>query len=124
LARRPVPVSRPVEAQPKRKILQRWCGWVERVEGDRFRAVVEDETTPSNPREAVQFDVRDVSEYDRSLLAEGAVFYWSIGYRDSVAGQRERFSTLRFARRPHITDAYLNRIRREAAELAALLSDD
>jgi hypothetical protein len=67
-------------------VLQRWIGRVESVHADRFVAVTTDATNPRNPAEEVEFDLPEVSEGDRSLVAEGAMFYWSIGYRDSRGG--------------------------------------
>src|SRR6266852_2930584 len=67
----------------KVKVLQRWIGQVEQVKSDRFVAILADATSSRNPPEQVELDLEEVSESDRSLLAEGATFYWSIGYRDT-----------------------------------------
>lgn len=101
--------------------LQRWTGRVECVSGDRFMAIVSDMTTPINPAEEVELDIQDVSLADRSLVAEGAVFYWAIVYRDTKGGQRERITTIRFARQPKLSDDDINDIFNEADELANLL---
>ena len=105
-------------------VLQRWVGRVERVESDRFFAVVDDATNPQNPPELVELDRREVSKSDLPLLAEGAAFYWSIGYRDTPGGQRERTSTLRFARRPHLSKTDVKRIFEQADISAALLEGE
>jgi hypothetical protein len=76
---------------------------------DRFVAVVNDATNSQNPAEQVEVDLEEVSTSDLPLLAEGATFYWCIGYRDTPGGQRERISTLRFARQPHLSKTVVSK---------------
>jgi hypothetical protein len=109
------------ESKWKVRVLQGWVGVVERVTPDRFFAIVTDVTNPRNPPEQVELDLSEISESDLSLLAEGAKFYWSIGYRDTPGGQRERISTLRFARQAPVDEAEVERIFEEADRLAAFL---
>ncbi len=104
-------------------VLQRWIGRVESVHDDSFVAVTTDATNPRNPAEEVEFDLPEVSEGDLPLVAEGAMFYWSIGYRDSPGGQRERISSLRFVRSPHLREATVNRIFERADRMAAFLQE-
>lgn len=108
----------------KVKVLQRWIGRVERVDAHRFRATLNDATNSQNPSEEVDLELSEVSESDLSLVAEGATFYWSIGYRDTPGGQRERVAALRFARQPRFGTAELNRIFEQANRTAALLEND
>lgn len=104
-------------------VLQRWIGRVVSVHSDRFVAITTDATNPRNPAEEVEFDLAEVSEGDRSLVAEGAVFYWSIGYRDSLGGQRERTSSLRFVRSPRLSEAAVDRAFEQADRMAAFLQE-
>lgn len=111
----------------KVRVLQQWVGRVEQVNVARFVARIVDATNPSNPVEQVEFDLSDlseVSESDRPLVAEGATFYWSIGYRDTPGGQRERVSALRFARQPRLSESDVNRVFEQADRLAVLLESD
>lgn len=101
--------------------LQRWVGLVESVGDASFTARISDETNTTNPIEEVELPLDEVSASDRELVVSGGTFYWSIGYRDSADGQRERISTLRFARQPKISLSEQNRIIRQADELTALL---
>lgn len=112
------------ESKQKVIVLQRWVGRVERVEADRFLAVLGDATNSRNPLEQVELDLSEVSESDLPLLACGATFYWSIGYRDTPGGQRERISALRFARQPHLSKTEVSRIFERADHLAAFLESD
>jgi|SRR5271165_802468 len=105
-------------------VLQKWVGRVEEVQADRFSAALVDATNSRNPIEQVEFDMREVSESDRSLLAVGATFYWSIGYRHTPGGQVERISSLRFARLPRLSELDVTRMFAEADQLAAFLERD
>jgi len=112
------------ESKWKVTVLQRWVGRVEHVKADRFLAVLVDATNPHNPPEQVELDLDEVSPGDLPLLAEGATFYWSIGYRDTPGGQRDRISTLRFARQPRLSKTEVERIVAQADHLAAFLESD
>jgi hypothetical protein len=106
-------------------VLQAWTGRVvEHAEADRFVAVLTDTTNSKNPPEEVELDLREVSNSDLPLLKAGATFYWSIGYRDTPGGQRERVSTLRFARLPRLNSADVNRVFEDADHSTALLESD
>jgi len=112
------------ESKGKVTVLQRWIGQVVHVKAHQFLAILSDTTNPKNPPEEVELELSEVSESDRSLLTEGATFYWSIGYRDTAGGQRERISTLRLARHPRLSKAYVKPIFEHADRLAALLESD
>jgi hypothetical protein len=101
--------------------LQRWTGRVEQVLADRFVAIVSDVTNPSNPDEEVELDIEDVPVGDRGLIAEGAIFYWAMFYRDSKAGQREKSESIRFARQPKLTEQDMQDIFDEADAITAIL---
>jgi hypothetical protein len=105
-------------------VLQRWVGRVECVDGDRFFAVLDDATDSVCPQEQVELDISEVSTSDLTLLVPGATFYWTIGYRDTPGGQRERISTLRFARHPRLSKTEVSRIFAQADQLAALLDSE
>lgn len=98
-------------------LLQQWEGTVTELGEGEFTAELRDLTDPTNYREEAAFGLDDVSPDDRSLLALGAVFRWSIGYRTSTAGQRERVSQLRFVRIPCWRRSAIADITQRAAEL-------
>jgi hypothetical protein len=112
------------ESKWKVKVLQAWVGLVEHVGTDRFLATLSDVSNPRNPPEEVELDLSEVSESDGPLLTGGAKFYWSIGYSDTPGGQRERVSSLRFARQPRLSKDQVNRIFEQADRLAAFLESD
>lgn len=83
--------------------LVKWIGRVQRVEADTFVAIVEDQTAPG-PSEEVEFERSEITPADESLLRPGAVFYWTIGYRDRLGGPRRRESVIQFRRLPPPTE--------------------
>ena len=119
------PLKIDIESQnSKVQVLQRWTGRVVRVAGNRLIAIVSDITTPGNPPEEVEIDIRDVSKPDSPLVAPGAIFYWAIAYRDTRGGQRERITMIRFARQPELSRNDINDIFKDADEIANLLESD
>jgi hypothetical protein len=94
-------------------LLQQWEGVVSsEPKNENFVAVLRDLTDRSRPEEQATFAVDQVSPVDRSLIVPGGVFYWSIGYEDTLAGQRKTESILRFRRLPAWSRRDLERIKR------------
>lgn len=125
---RPMKVTDPLvrlsavrESESKVTVLQKWVGRVERFVNGKLTAVVIDITNQKNPPEEVEMSADEISSSDLPLAVVGATFYWSVGYRDSRGGQRERVSTLRFARQPQMSSRILNRVYEEADQIASLL---
>ena len=114
-------------AQPRERdrfmVLQKWEGTVSRVTETEFTATLHDLSDPSRPDEEVVLSIDEVSESDRPLLAPGAVFYWSIGYRMDQWGSRERVSALRFRRLPVWTRRDLEVVTRKADELRRVFGE-
>lgn len=95
----PVPLPERMQAQPRFDALQKWEGQVTEVDDSTFTAVLLDIQEPSVEEEA-EFDFEEVSRGDLDLVAPGAVFYWSVGYRTEPSGERSRSSVLVFRRLP------------------------
>jgi hypothetical protein len=72
------------------------------------------------PDELVDIQRMEFADADADLVAPGAVFYWSIGYRVTPGGTKERLSVIRMRRLPQPTRRQLERISREAAELSRM----
>lgn len=123
---RDVPVATPpqqVRLVDRFELLQQFEGTVLAIEGDAFTARLKDRTTPTESGEVATFWMSDVSDSDGELVAIGAVFYWSMGYRIRPWKQRERSSFLRFRRLPVWTRTDLERARTQANEWAHLLDE-
>lgn len=78
--------------------LQKWEGIVTEVSKDSFVGRLIDLTEKSQDLEA-EFSIDEVHQEDRPLVGAGAVFYWTIGYKED-RGQRIRASMIRFRRLP------------------------
>jgi len=79
-----------------------------------FTAALTDRTNPAMPDESVEIDRSEVDEQDWELIAQGACFYWYIGYETTSAGRR-RVGEIRFRRLPRLTESELSEGRRRAA---------
>lgn len=99
--------------------LQRWEGIVQEVAEKTFTAVLHDVSADAAD-EYAELPIDEVGEADRPLLSPGAVFYWWVGYRDSVGG-RTRASVIRLRRLPGATAEELDRARSDAARLLNVL---
>ncbi len=108
--------SVPIERPDSFVALQSWEGHVLELNGDGFVARLSDKTA-SRPDEEAEFPKDEVSAIDRDLIGPGAIFYWSVGYRDRPNGVRSRESVIRFRRLPAWTDRELSDARDRAREL-------
>jgi hypothetical protein len=81
----------------KAVLLNKWQGMVQEVFRDKFRANLFD-LNQNDVFETAEFAFSEVSSDDRSLIREGAVFYWYILYLDSETGDRDRVSRIWFRR--------------------------
>ncbi len=100
--------------------LQMWEGVVETVGKETFAAKLV-ARSGNSPDHHAEIYVEDLSESDRRLLAPGAVFYWSIGYLDTLTGQRKKESIIRFRALPRWTASDIERGKLRASELYEFL---
>jgi hypothetical protein len=120
------PVARPRPWFGKRKFapVYQWEGVVEEVNGEGFRARLRPlEAGPADADriEYADFDFDDLAdESDHDFIAEGAVFYWTVGRSNNEAGTQTKTSLVRFRRLPPTTE---NQIKAAAREAEALLAD-
>src|SRR5262249_14786555 len=80
--------------------LKRWEGVVVAMNADDFAARLHNLDNPSEYHLEAVIPVEEITDSDRDLLQVGAVFYWTIGYRTEVYGQKSSVSTIRFRRLP------------------------
>ncbi|MES2694659.1 MAG: hypothetical protein V4773_14385 [Verrucomicrobiota bacterium] len=101
--------------------LSRWEGVVIQENGDEFSARL---TDPYGKRadEEAEFPIDEIPSFDRELVQQGAVFYWSIGYWDSISGLRSRISQIRFRRLPVWSASELRKARANAGRLSELFT--
>jgi len=113
----PVLVPKPMYSEVPRFVsLQKWECSVLEIGKDSFTARLVDLTHYDTDEEA-EFPLEEIPAADLPLLKAGAVFYWNIGYEDSLTGQRTRVSTMRFRRLPVWRQDELDAAKSEAREL-------
>jgi len=105
-----------IKKQDKFTALQKWAGYVIEVSDETFTARLTDLKNMEIEEDA-EIYLAEISEEDRPLLRPGAVFYWSIGYRDDYRGQRHNEGFIRFRRLPAFSRKDIDRARKEADEI-------
>lgn len=105
---------------------QEWEGEVISISEDKFIARLYDltHTEKTTTQEESEFETREISESDLSLLKEGAIFRWSLGFSRSISGTRERTSRLVFRRLPAWTRKEIMDSRAEAENLLSQIEWD
>ena len=103
------------------KLLQQWECVVHELHDDFVVCEMHDLTDESRPLEFAEVYLDEFHEFDRPLLHEGIVFYWSIGHEVSRLGQVRRYSELRVRRMPALSRLRKGEIARKAEQLSELL---
>jgi hypothetical protein len=106
--------------QDRFDLLQQWECTIEEIGDGIVTASIRDLTDRTQPDEIVDLPIDEFSPADSELVAPGAVFYWTIGYRTTPTGTKERVSRFRVRRMPSPTRRQIESIAREADELASL----
>jgi hypothetical protein len=110
------PGSGQLEASSRFVVLQKWEGTVLDSSTTSFTARLID-LTGERPDHEATIRRQELSPRDRDRVVENALFYWYIGYRDSLSGERERASKFYFRRLPPVSDLELERARQAAGKL-------
>lgn len=103
------------------KLLQQWECVVSEVHADCVECEMHDLTDESKPVECAEIYLDEFNEFDRALLCEGTVFYWSIGHETKRTGQVRRYSDLRVRRMPALTNLKKREIGERVRQLSELL---
>ena len=85
------------------QISQKWIGNVIEIYNDCFIAKLIDKTNKGT-YEIGEFEIKEISEDDKSLLKIGSTFYLSIGYMNDRNGQKSKSNILRFQRLANWTE--------------------
>jgi hypothetical protein len=114
------PLGGQVSAPARFQVLQKWEGIVLDVRRTSFVARLID-LVGNEPDQEAELPIGELSPRDRKRLIPGALFYWYIGYRDELSGDRERSSRLRFRRLPPPSEPEIARAREAATKLRSAL---
>lgn len=83
--------------------IQEWEGYVAEILDDTFTGHLVDKTAGKKlPEEAIDFQIDELSDDNKKLLREGAIFRWSIGYQ-KIHGTKRKVSEIVFRRLPALT---------------------
>jgi hypothetical protein len=105
------------------KLLQQWECVVSRVHDDCVECEMHDLTDEFKPVECAEIYLDEFNHFDRRLLREGAVFYWSIGHETKRTGQVRRYSELRVRRMPPLSNLTKREISEKAKQLSELFAN-
>lgn len=100
------------------QILQQWECIVTDVSPDSIHCDMHDLTNRTAPVEFAEIPLPQFTAADAAKLAEGSVFYWSIGYEADSLGTTRRFSRFRVREFPQLTVEQQQRCRDRARQLA------
>lgn len=105
----------------RKVLLQQWeCVVLERQD-DVVCCELYDLTNESNPIEYAEVLLNEFNAWDRPLLIEGAVFYWSLGHLRKQTGQVRRFTEFQLRRMPKLSQANQQQIAQKVKSLSGLL---
>lgn len=119
-----VPVPPVGQPSPRFHKLQEYEGEVLSLSVSDFVARLVDLTDKDAQRLEATFSIDEVSPSDSRLLRKGAIFYWIIGFKDYLNGQRKTEQFLRFRRLPIWSRKDLRRLEARVDELKAFLQSD
>jgi hypothetical protein len=102
-------------------MIQQWECIVTAVLDDHIGFEMYDLTDSSNAVEYAEIAVEEFSEYDRPLLAEGVVFYWSLGTTRKPNGQILKSSELRVRRMPRLSSSQRKEIEHKVSRLSEII---
>lgn len=109
---------------PREEKLQEWEGRVVAISANQFKAQLIDLTAGNeHETESGDFPIEELSDADRKLLRENAIFRWLIGYR-YIGATKEQFARIVFRRLPAWSAMELRAARQSARKLALGLQWD
>jgi hypothetical protein len=106
------------------RVLQQWECVVVEVRDDIVSCEMLDLTDDTSPPEFADVYLSEFSPFDRPLLEEGAVFYWSVGYEVRSSGTIIKTSELRVRRLPKLSKSQNEEISRKVGQLIELIQSD
>ncbi len=113
-----------VQARQKRRLMPvtEWEGYIESIDEEEFSLrMVNVRSKSALPVDQATFSKDEVSEYDRSLLREGAIVRWVIGRERLPTGQIRNVSELYFRRLPANSEMDYRRAYKKAGDLLDLI---
>lgn len=100
-----------------KEILQTWEGIITEVNDESFCAELYDLINKNNPVELIEISIDEVPHHEHHLIANGAIFQWSIYYEERLNGQVVRVSEITL-REEYWTQEMLDKIKLKADTVA------
>jgi hypothetical protein len=105
--------------------IQEWEGYVSGIDGKYLYAELVDLVTQEKrPTTHAKIPLPEIPETEMRWAVLGAIFRWSIGYRRSMAGQKDRVSRIRFRLLKSRPKSEIRRIEKQTEELANYFSNN
>jgi hypothetical protein len=117
----PIVKTEPIDPLEYFEVRQKWMGCVQEVQADCFVAHLTPLTGDDGEHIAEIF-LEELDKEDRSDLAPGSYFYWSIGYIKRPSGI-VRSSLIRLRRLPLWQEEEIQRAKVEADKLATIFDE-
>jgi hypothetical protein len=109
------PSPRAATIQYHFQTLQQWEGTILEVTDDEIVSHLRS-LGPSIPDKRATISRDEISDSDQQLVLVGAVFYWTIGYRIELHGQKSLMSVIRLRRLPTWTRREVEHVDRVASQ--------
>jgi len=106
------------------KLLQQWECVVQTTDNECVECEMYDLTNEASPPEYASIYLDEFNLFDRPLLVEGAVFYWSIGHEIRKTGTVRRYSEIRVRRMPKLSKLQQREFSQRGQELGKLFNID
>lgn len=117
----PIVKTEPIDPLEYFEVRQKWMGYVQEIQADCFVAHLIPLTGDDGEHIAEIF-FEELDKEDRSDLAPGSYFYWSIGYIKRPSGI-VRSSLIRLRRLPLWQEEELQKAKSEVNKLAAIFDE-
>jgi len=106
------------------RIKQQWSGVVLSVQNESVVVRLKNQTDKGQPDEEVTLSVEEFDDQDLSLLKQGAMLNWYIGYRQGSGYPKESFSKISIRRLPSWSAAEIRDAEKQADIYADYLFGD
>jgi hypothetical protein len=104
------------------RLLQQWECVVQRTDNECVECEMYDLTNEASQPEYASIYLDEFNLFDRPLLEDGAVFYWSIGHEIRKTGTVRRYSELRVRRMPKPSKLQQREFSQRAKEVGRLFN--
>jgi hypothetical protein len=114
-------MKRRMDTSEKYKLLGEWVGIVEKVNDKYFVAKVRDSLNSFHSKELAEFENDDILTSELKYLEEGAIFYWTIGYK-TINNTKYKVSNINFRKVLPISNALKEKAEEQSKNLISFFA--